>query len=106
MKVKPPTVPAPRADTLRQRIIQQLQQGPCSAMDLSAALGIAVKEIPYHLEHIRRSLKTSGSLIHTPSRCLACGFVFGKREKLSAPGRCPRCRHEGISEPLFALPPP
>lgn len=103
MKVTPPPIPKVQADTLRQQIVQQLQEGPCSALELSAALGISEKDVRFHLEHIRRSVKGSAKLVITPCRCLGCGFVFSKREKLTAPGKCPRCRHEGISEPVFAL---
>ena len=91
-------------ETVRQEIIAALLVGPCSARELSAAVGIPEREVPAHLEHIRKSITSSGQrLIVAPAECKKCGFVFSKREKLKRPGKCPVCKGESIREPRFMI---
>jgi predicted Zn-ribbon and HTH transcriptional regulator len=105
MKDKAPTVPAERLATLRQQIMDLLQQHPMTAKDLSMAIGIGEKQIYPHLEHIQQSLRQQNrSLQVTPSICKQCGFAFKKRERYKKPGKCPVCRGEAIEEPVFFLP--
>lgn len=85
--------------TLRQSIAALLEAGPQSARELARALDITPREIEEHLEHLARSHKTR--LRQDPARCLGCGFVFNKRQKIKAPGRCPRCRAMRIRGPWF-----
>jgi hypothetical protein len=106
MKEKPkePSTPPSMHDTVRQEIIAALLEGPCSARELSAAVGIPEREVPAHLEHIRKSITSSGQrLVVIPSECKKCGFVFSKREKLKRPGKCPVCKGESIREPRFMI---
>ena len=76
-----------------------------TARDLSQALGLSEKEIAGHLEHVEKSLKPPRRLAITPPSCHQCGYAFRDRarHRFSTPGRCPRCRHEGISPPLFRI---
>lgn len=75
-----------------------------SARDISAEVRISEKDVYEHLEHIQRSvMKGDHQFIVCPPECSKCGFVFRKREKLKKPGRCPVCRHEAISDPLFSI---
>jgi predicted Zn-ribbon and HTH transcriptional regulator len=105
MKDKAPPVPAERAATLRQQIMDLLPRHPMTAKDLSMAIGIGEKQIYPHLEHIQQSLRQQNrSLQVTPSICKQCGFVFKKRERFKKPGKCPVCRSESIEEPVFFLP--
>ncbi len=99
-RAKGPTVPPAHGETVRQAIVQFLGAEPRSAREISQALHVAEKEVYGHLEHIRRSGR---HLVVTPAECRKCGYVFGKRDRLTPPGRCPLCRHEAISEPLFSL---
>lgn len=74
------------------------------ARELSQALGLTEKEVYGHLEHIRRSTAAAGeTLVVTPSECLACGYVFADRRRLTRPGRCPRCRASRVSPPAFRI---
>lgn len=103
-KPKGPFIPPETHDTIRQEIIAQLLQGPCSARDLSAAAKIPEREVYGHLEHIQKSLEaTEQQLLLIPAECKKCGFVFAKREKFKRPGKCPVCRGESIREPLFTI---
>ncbi len=104
MKEKLPPVPMPQTTTLRQQMAALLAGEPCSAFELSGALGIPEKSVYEHLEHLRRTLHQGGrQLLVLPATCRKCGFVFGKRERLQRPGRCPLCRGQSLSAPLFAI---
>lgn len=98
---KQPPTPADRPETLRQEIIADLQEETLSAREISGRVGISEKEVLEHLEHIRVALH--GGLVVIPAECMACGFVFRKRERLKGPGRCPVCRSEHIAEPSFTI---
>jgi transcriptional regulator len=101
MRSKPlgPEVPEERHETIRRRILGLLRNGPLSARELSAEVGIGEKAVYEHLVHIG---KTAGVTFRVrPASCKKCGFVFKKREKLKKPGRCPVCKNESIAEPLF-----
>ena len=90
--------------TLRQRLADLLQEQEADAREISRALGIAEKEVYAHLEHIRRSAAAAGAeLSVTPSECLACGYVFADRGRLTRPGRCPHCRGTRLSRPSFRI---
>jgi predicted Zn-ribbon and HTH transcriptional regulator len=99
-----PVIPPTTHDTIRHEIIAALLEGPCSARELSAAARTPEREVPGHLEHIRKTLTPSGQrLIITPAQCKKCAFVFSKREKLKRPGKCPVCKGESIREPRFMI---
>jgi predicted Zn-ribbon and HTH transcriptional regulator len=103
-KSQEPATPPETHDTVRHGLITELLERPCSARDLSAAIGIPEREVSNHLEHIRKTISSSGRrLVVTPAECKKCGFVFAKREKLKRPGKCPVCKGESIREPLFAI---
>jgi hypothetical protein len=93
--------------TTRRRIILLLQQESLGARDISQALGLPEKEVYRHLEHIARMARRLGYRLETEPKaaCLACGFLFKERQRLTPPGRCPRCRATHLSEPLFHLVP-
>jgi predicted Zn-ribbon and HTH transcriptional regulator len=104
MKAKPPTVPPPQVATIRSQIADLLSGEPLSAREISTLVGIPEKAVYGHLDHLRRTLHPRGRRLQIiPSACRKCGFVFGKRERLQRPGRCPVCRQQSISEPLFAI---
>ncbi|MBW6521565.1 MAG: ArsR family transcriptional regulator [Desulfoarculaceae bacterium] len=91
-------------ETTRHAIKALLVEGPLSAKEISAAVGLPEKEVSSHLDHIRRSLHSTGAVLEVePAECRHCGFVFAKRERMSSPGRCPVCRHEAICDPLFSI---
>ncbi|MBI4799030.1 MAG: transcriptional regulator [Desulfarculus sp.] len=87
--------------TLRQTMVRLLEQREMSALDLAAALLLTAREVEQHLPHLRQSLKQR--LKVSPARCRSCGYVFGDRRRLDAPGRCPRCRQEMVDGPWFRV---
>lgn len=102
---KEPPVPVQRHRTVRQAIREALDAGlPMTARELSAEAGVREREVYEHLDHIRRSSGKKGpALVLIPAECNKCGFVFIKRKRLTRPGRCPTCRKESITEPLFTF---
>ncbi len=57
--------------TIRQQIIELLQQGPVVVREISQELGIMEKEVFDHLEHIRFSVRPSGHKMKiAPAICL------------------------------------
>lgn len=104
MKAKPPTVPPPHLATIRRQLESLLSGEPLSARAISVALGIPEKAVSGHLAHLRRTLQpTRCRLEIIPATCRKCGFIFAKRERLQRPGRCPVCREQSITDPLFAI---
>ena len=96
-------IPPGATATPRRRIIAELERCAMTVRDLSQALQLPEKELIGHLEHVARSLRAPHRLVITPAACHKCGFAFPGRHRISTPGRCPRCRHEGISPPLFRI---
>jgi predicted Zn-ribbon and HTH transcriptional regulator len=106
MKTRPkkPAVPLLQEDTIRHAIMTLLAGEPVTALDISREVRIPEREVAGHLEHIRKTLRTTGLRLQVvPAVCGVCGFVFHKRTRLTKPGKCPVCRSSHISEPLFSL---
>jgi predicted Zn-ribbon and HTH transcriptional regulator len=90
--------------SLRQAIIKLLRKREMSARELSQMLSLPEKEVYDHMPHIKKSIKASGKeLVIIQSRCLKCGFEFKDRKRLSPPSRCPICKEEHISDPVFRI---
>jgi transcriptional regulator len=100
----PPRIPPPRAATIREALRAALAAGPATARDLSQQVGVRERDVADHLEHLARSLATRGEhLTVEPATCLACGFTFHRRERLTRPSACPRCRGTRIDPPVFHI---
>jgi predicted Zn-ribbon and HTH transcriptional regulator len=96
--------PPDRKETVRRKILSLLSETPLSALQISARVGIPEKEVYAHLPHVKKTVgRLGGRLLVTPAECNACGFSFRKRERPDKPSRCPVCRGESISPPLFAI---
>jgi len=103
---KSPSTPAEDRETVRRQIRALLEESPHSAKEISFSIRRPEKEIENHLEHLQKSLRAEGRrLTQVPAECRGCGFVFRKRERLKAPGRCPLCKGESISDPSFRVAP-
>lgn len=104
MNPKPPSSPAEEKETARRRIRNLLEEGPLTAKEISQSVRIPEKDVESHLERLRKSLHVEGlRLEQVPAECRGCGFVFRKRDRLKAPGRCPVCKGESISDPSFRV---
>ena len=103
-RVKEPVTPEERYETLRHRIASMLKERPYTGKEMSGFLRIPERDIYDHLEHIRKTMnKGPYKLVVVPARCERCGFVFRKRGRLKAPGKCPMCRNESLEEPVFSV---
>ena len=90
--------------TLRQKIISLLSETELTAREISGQVGISEKEVNEHLTHIARSVSSQNKqLVVAPANCLACGYVFEDRKRLTRPGRCPRCKKSHINSPAFRV---
>ncbi len=104
MADRTPPEPSPRGATVREQLRDALLAGPATARDLSARLRIRERDVAEHLAHLSRSLAHRGErLVVEPASCIACGFVFRERERLTRPGACPRCRSSRIDPPAFRV---
>lgn len=89
---------------MREALRKALREGPATARDLSALAGIREKDVAEHLGHLARSLQHGGErLAVEPARCLACGYTFAGRGRLTRPGACPSCRSTHIDPPVFRI---
>jgi transcriptional regulator len=96
--------PGARGETVREAIRRSLLAGPATARDLSTEVGVREKDVAEHLAHLQKSLAHRGErLVVTPAACIACGFAFRERERLSRPGACPECRSTRIDPPTFRI---
>jgi predicted Zn-ribbon and HTH transcriptional regulator len=99
-------IPPERTATIPSLIRQALSAGPKTVRELSREIGVSESEVLRHLAHLERSLKEDGAkLVVEPPKCLGCGFVFRKRERLDRPSRCPVCRSERLSSARFSVKP-
>ena len=81
-----------------------LAEAEMTALDLSKALSIREKAVYDHLEHVVRSASAQNrTFVASPPRCLACGFTFDARKRLTRPSRCPKCKAQRIQEPVFSI---
>ncbi len=104
-----PKAPPPRVTSARAALHDALRGASAegrtlTAKALSQQVSLSERDIPEHLEHLARSLKAAGAkLVVEPARCIACGYVFEDRTRLSAPGQCPECRSARIAPPAFGV---
>lgn len=87
--------------TVRRQILHLLGHYDLTAREISRIMGIREKEVYEHLPHLEKTLGNGAELISEPARCLHCDFVFKKRRRFTTPGRCPVCRSESISPPVY-----
>jgi predicted Zn-ribbon and HTH transcriptional regulator len=98
--------PAERSITVREALLRHLREGPRTAHELSGLVGIPEKQVADPLAHVARSIRPTGERLRVePARCLGCGFVFRKRNRLDRPSACPVCRGQHIGLPRFAVQP-
>lgn len=104
MPNKPPAAAPERTITPRAAIHEALLGTSLTAREISARTGVREKDVAQHLEHLERSVKQKGErLVIKSAECLACGFVFKDRHRLTAPGTCPKCQSERIAPPAFRI---
>lgn len=91
------------AGTRRQQIATWLTERAYTLDELVRACGVSKAVVAEDIRHIARSLPPSRRLRVEPSTCRRCGFTFSKRDRVTDPSRCPRCRNEWISPQAFQI---
>lgn len=90
--------------TIRQRIIAELCRQKMDLGRLAQMLALTEKEALSHLPHVQKSVTAQGGrFLMSPACCDGCGYVFGTRQRISPPGRCPQCRQSRISGPWYEV---
>jgi len=93
-----------RTRTVREAIRDELLRGPATARELSERVSIREKDVAGHLEHLEKSLRARGErLVMEPASCIACGYAFARRSRLTRPGSCPKCGSTRIDPPAFRV---
>jgi hypothetical protein len=87
--------------TRREKMIEDLERGQYSVKELAAQYGRGVRATADDLRHVRKSVGDDFQI--DPARCMACGFVFRGRKRLTEPSRCPECRSEQIRGPYVTI---
>jgi predicted Zn-ribbon and HTH transcriptional regulator len=89
--------------TTRQRIASFLREQPAEAGRIAAEFEITTAAALTHVEHISKSLDgTDERLLAAPPECRDCGFD-GFDSLINRPSRCPTCKSESVSEPVFTV---
>jgi transcriptional regulator len=95
-----------RTRTIRDAIRDELLRGPLTAREISERVSIRDKDVAEHLEHLEKSLRARGErLAIEPAACIACGYAFVRRRRLTRPGSCPECKSTRIDPPAFRIEP-
>ena len=88
--------------TRRKEIIEMLEKDRMTVKQLADLFRVEPKFILEDLKHISISLKNVHKKLKEQfSVCNVCGYEFRSREKMSRPSKCPKCRAEDITEPVF-----
>lgn len=91
------------AGTRRQQIATWLAERAYTLDELVRACGVSKAVVAEDIRHIGRSLSPPQRLRVEPSVCRRCGFTFSKRDRITDPSRCPRCRNEWITPQAFQI---
>ena len=93
-----------RTKTVREAIREELLRGPATSRELSERVSIREKDVAEHLDHLEKSLRARGErLVVDPASCIACGYAFVRRARLTRPGSCPKCGSTRIDPPAFRV---
>jgi predicted Zn-ribbon and HTH transcriptional regulator len=87
--------------TVRKEIIDRLKENKMSIREIALHYHITTEEVATDLMHIGKSIYPRQELRMEIPVCRTCGFQFKERAKLKPPSKCPKCRHEKITEPKF-----
>jgi predicted Zn-ribbon and HTH transcriptional regulator len=88
-----------------RRQLREVLATPRTASSLARELGLKRADVEEDLRHAIRSARAAGELVTIePARCKQCGFLFGD-DRLSKPGRCPRCRGTRIYDARVSIKP-
>jgi hypothetical protein len=89
--------------TTRERMADRLREEPLSSVALAREFDVRAEDALGHVEHIARSLEdVEERLLVAPPECRACGFDSFD-DLVNRPSRCPDCKSEDVTEPVFRI---
>ncbi len=89
----------------RKKLRDLLLQQPLSIRHIAELMEIPIRDVASDVEHLSKSLKrTEYTLKIEPAQCRKCGFRF-RKNKMTKPGKCPRCQGTWIHHPLLHIDP-
>jgi len=87
----------------RRDLLPLLRDEPLTVHEIAREMECPVTEVIDALRHLQKSLRHRPERLEVePARCRKCGFTFSS-DKLSKPGKCPRCRSKWIREPRIGI---
>ena len=93
-----------RKQTIRQEIIDELENNALTVREISQSIGIMEKDVYHHLTFIEKTIKHQKKRIHLePYYCINCEFQFKNRRTFKRPGSCPECRNGRIAPAVFQI---
>ncbi len=89
--------------TTRQRIAAYLREESAPPGRLASEFDVTTATALAHVEHVAESLeRTNEQLFVSPPTCRVCEFDDFD-ELINRPSRCPECKSENVSEPIFTI---
>jgi predicted Zn-ribbon and HTH transcriptional regulator len=89
--------------TTRERMADELREEALSASALAREFEIRTPEALDHVRHVARSLApTDEALLVAGPTCQDCGFDEFD-DPVNRPSRCPACKSETLTEPVFRI---
>ena len=89
--------------TTRERMADRLREEELPASALAREFDIQTPTALDHVRHIARSLAPADEqLLVAPPTCQECGFDEFD-DPVNRPSRCPECKAETLSEPVFRI---
>ena len=87
----------------RRDLIPLLLDKKMTLSEIAREVHETPKDVIDALTHLAKSSRHAEyELVITPAECRKCGFEF-RTDKLSRPGKCPKCKGTWIYEPLFEV---
>lgn len=89
--------------TTREQMVERLREEALTAPALAREFDVTATDALSHVQHVARSLdSTDEQLLVAPPACRDCGFDDFD-DLLNRPSRCPECKSENISDPVFRV---
>ncbi|MFW6376840.1 MAG: transcriptional regulator [archaeon] len=89
--------------TTRERMAERLREEPRSVSALADEFDVTTSAALEHVRHVAQSVDSGDEqFLVAPPECRDCGFD-GFDDPLNRPSRCPECKSEVVSEPVFRI---
>lgn len=87
----------------RKDLVTTLLDRPRKVADLAREFEVSPKDVEGDLKHLMKTLRKSAYRLKVhPATCRSCDFTFSA-EKMTKPGKCPRCKGMWIDDPVVEI---